>query len=152
MLGCLFNRAWQTYAHSMLCICDAKNTTLLLYGRTKEAGVYIGCYDVIPGRDQESMIMRCRMCFKLSLALCWHWDKIPGPGQGWRCWEYCAVVLWMYTQLFCSLRMRCLHYKYFEWMTGGCADGSLLMYAQTNEHHLHSYVLLFFCLNKKNYH
>ena len=38
----------------MLCICDAKNTTLLLYGRTKEAGVYIGCYDVIPGRDQES--------------------------------------------------------------------------------------------------
>ena len=37
-------------------------------------------------------------------------------------------------------------------MTGGCADGSLLMHAQTNGHHLHSYVLLFLCLNKKNYH
>ena len=30
------------------------------------------------------MIMVCRMCFVLSLALCCFWDKIPGPGQGWR--------------------------------------------------------------------
>ena len=29
------------------------------------------------------MIMACRMCFSdLSLALCCHWDKIPGLGQG----------------------------------------------------------------------
>ena len=40
MLGCLFNRAWQTYAHSMLCICDAGSTTLLLWKRTKEVDAY----------------------------------------------------------------------------------------------------------------
>ena len=52
----------------MLCICDAKNTTLLLYGRTKEVGVYIGCYDVIPGWDQESS----RWVYSvLSRALCY---------------------------------------------------------------------------------
>ena len=81
MLECLFNRAWQTYAHSMLCIYDAKNTILLLYERTKEVGVYISCYGVIPGRDQESSPWVCTM---LSRALCRHLDKIPGPSQGWR--------------------------------------------------------------------
>ena len=40
MLECLFNRAWQTYAHSMLCIYDAGSTTLLLWKRTKEVDAY----------------------------------------------------------------------------------------------------------------
>ena len=82
----------------------------------------------------------------LFIALCSRWDEIPGHRQGWRCRGLCAIALWMYSLLFCSSRMRCLHCKYFAWWTGGCAGGSLLMYAQTNEHHLHSYVLLFLCL------
>ena len=28
------------------------------------------------------MIMACRMCFDLSLALCCRWNKVPGLGQG----------------------------------------------------------------------
>ena len=52
----------------------------------------------------------------------------------------------VYSLLFCSSRMRCLQCKYFVWWTGGCVGVSLLMQAQTNEHHLHSYVLLFLCL------
>ena len=53
MLGCLFNRAWQTYAHSMLCICDAVGTTLLLYERTKEVDAY---YSFV------SLRMQCLHC------------------------------------------------------------------------------------------
>ena len=34
-------------------------------------------------RSRNLMIMACRMCFSdLSPALCCHWDKIPGLGQG----------------------------------------------------------------------
>ena len=43
--------------------------------------------------------------------------------------------------------MWCLHCKFFARWTGGCADVNLFMYAQTNEHHLHSCVLLFLCLD-----
>ena len=68
-----------------------------------------------------------------------------------RCWVYDYFCRKEHKS-FVSLRMRCLLCKYFAWWTIGCAGGSLLMYAQTNEHHLHSYVLLFLCLNKKNYH
>ena len=45
------------------------------------------------------------------------------------------------------LRMRCLHCKFFAWWACGCSVGSLLMHGLTDEHHLHSYVLLFFCLD-----
>ena len=30
------------------------------------------------------------LCFVLSPALCCHWDKVPGPGQGWRIAGTCA--------------------------------------------------------------
>ena len=34
-------------------------------------------------KTRNLMIMACSMCFSdLSLALCCHWDKVPGPGQG----------------------------------------------------------------------
>ena len=45
------------------------------------------------------------------------------------------------------LRMRCLHCKFFAWWACGCSGGSLLMHGQTYVHHLHSCVLLFFCLD-----
>ena len=52
----------------MLCICDAVGTTLLLYERTKEVGIYSCCYGVIPGWDQESS----RWVYSvLSRALCY---------------------------------------------------------------------------------
>ena len=56
--------------------------------------------------------------------------------------------------LFC----KCIHYSsvhqecgactanILAWWTIGCEGRSLLMQAQTNEHHLHSYVLVFLCL------
>ena len=56
---------------------------------------------------------------------------------------FCKCIHYSSVHQECGAR----HCKYFEWWTGGCAGGSLLMHAQTNEHHLHSYVLLFFCLD-----
>ena len=91
-------------------------------------------------------------CLFYRKHLCRHLDKIPGLGQGWRYLGHFSVVFGCIP--YSSVHQECgaRHCKCFAWWTGGCADGSLLMYAQTNEHHLHSYVLLFLCLNKKNYH
>ena len=36
-------------------------------------------------------------CLFYRKHLCRHWDKIPGPGQGWRCRGHWAVALWKYT-------------------------------------------------------
>ena len=44
------------------------------------------------------------------------------------------------------LRMRCLHCKFFAWWARGCSGVSLLMHGLADGHHLHSCVLLFFCL------
>ena len=52
----------------MLCICDAVGTTLLLYERTKEVGIYSCCYGVIPGWYQESSLWVYSV---LSRALCY---------------------------------------------------------------------------------
>ena len=53
------------------------------------------------------VIMVCRMCFVLSLALCCFWDKIPGPGQGWRRrWR-----LWCFVDAYCILRQKNIRTK-----------------------------------------
>ena len=72
------------------------------------------------------MFTGCKMRFKLSPTLCRHLDKIPGPGQEWRCRGLCAIALWMYPLLFCSSRIRCKALQIFcmmdRWMRGRKLD------------------------------
>ena len=138
----------------MLCICDAVGTTLLLYERTKEVGVYIGCYDVIPGWDQESSlwvysVLSRALCYILWVCTIFRQKNIRTKGH-WmleclfkRAWQTYAhsmlcicdagsttLLLWKRTKevdaynSFVSLRMQCLHCKFF------CCDGHVAVQAE----------------------
>ena len=80
-----FKRAWRTFALSMLCTFGAWLSAFLFVKNRRAYDIADVAKLSFLAWTRNLMIMACRMCFSdLLLALCCHWDKIPGLGQGWR--------------------------------------------------------------------
>ena len=86
----------------------------------------------------------CVLNYSRHCAVIWIRSLVPARDDavGGSVLLLCGCIPYSSVHQECGAR----HCKYFAWWTGGCEGGSLLMHAQTNEHHLHSYVLLFLCL------
>ena len=88
MFCCSFNAA----ASSML------STQLYLLKKNKSYySITIVAMPSYLAGTRNLMFMDCRKRYFCRWHLCHHWDKIPGPSQGWRCREHYAVALWKYT-------------------------------------------------------
>ena len=78
-----FKRDWRTFALSMLCTCGAWLSAFLFVKNRRFYDIAHVAKLSFLAWTRNLMIMACRMCLSdLLLALCCHWDKVPGPGQG----------------------------------------------------------------------
>ena len=82
MLKCTFKRAWRTFVHSMLCICDSEsiNFTFVNKNRSYHSITIVAIQSFLAGT--RNLIVGLVLCTRW--LWCFHWDEIPGPGQGWR--------------------------------------------------------------------
>ena len=70
---------FQCYASSMLFI---HTPTFVVFKNRRSYYIADAAELSFLAWTRNLMIMVCRMCFDLLLALCRRWDKVPGPGQG----------------------------------------------------------------------
>ena len=70
---------FQCYASSMLFI---HTPTFVVFKNRRSYDIANVAKLSFQARTRNLMIMACRMCFDLSLALCCRWNKVPGLGQG----------------------------------------------------------------------
>ena len=78
-----FKRDWRTFALSMLCTCGAWLSAFLFVKNRRFYDIAHVAKLSFLAWTRNLMIMACRICLSdLLLALCCHWDKVPGPGQG----------------------------------------------------------------------
>ena len=98
---------WKSNAHSSkldarllfqcCCIFDAESTTTFAEKNRSYYSITIVAIQSFLAGTRNLMFMDCRKRYFCRWHLCHHWDKIPGPGQGWRCRGHYAVALWKYT-------------------------------------------------------
>ena len=87
-----FKRTWCSFAIQCICIIDAELTTLFCLRKNRSYhSITIVAIPSFLAETRNLMFMDCSLCFKLSPTLCRHLNKIPGPGQGWRCRDTCCV-------------------------------------------------------------